>query len=317
MRTAPFSLTVLLALLSSALHGQEIPADKAQQIRDACPALPRVTPKKPRKALIFNTPSFVTKDPHKGYCSPYGAAAMKSLGEKTRAFEPVASNDQWLLMPENLKQFDVIIFNNTAGEWATPGDELMKKLDRTDVKAAQSELRQGILDWVKAGGGVVAYHFALGAIRTWPEFNELFGGKNGGHAWDREMAFQIEEPEHPLVAAFGGKGFRQSEETFQFAAPWSRDKVRVLISIDNEASDVGRTAPGYRLRDDRDFAIAWVKTYGKGRVFYTSFGHRTEIYFKPVFLQFYLDGIQFAAGDLDCPTEPRPGKPTNVARAPK
>lgn len=314
MKTAPISLAVLVALLSSGLHADEIPAGKAGQIRQACPAAPRVVPKKARKALIFNTPSFVTKDPHGG--NPYGRVAMKSLGEKTGAFEPVVSNDQWLLMPENLKQFDVLILNNTAGEWATPGEELMKKLGRTDVKAVEAELRQGILDWVTAGGGVVAYHFALGAIRTWLEFNELLGGKNGGHAWDREMAFQIEEPDHPLVAAFGGKGFRQREETFQFAAPWSRDKVRVLISIDNEAADVEKTAPGYRIRDDRDFAIAWVKTYGKGRVFYTSFGHRTELYLKPVFLQFYLDGIQFAAGDLACPTEPRPGKPANIARAP-
>ena len=72
MRTAPISLAVLVALLSPGLHAQEIPANRAHQIREACPDAPRVAPKKARKALIFDTPSFVKKDPHAGYCSPYG-----------------------------------------------------------------------------------------------------------------------------------------------------------------------------------------------------------------------------------------------------
>jgi hypothetical protein len=219
MRTACICLAVLTALPPLGLWAQEIAPLKAQQIWDACPDHARVTPKKARKALIFNTPSHIEKDPHRGYCSPYGAAAMQALGEKTKAFEPVVSNDQWLLMPENLKQFDVLICNNTAGEWATPGDELMRKLGQSDVKAVETVLRKSILDWVNAGGGVVAYHYAAGAIRTWPEFYGLLGGRCGGHAWNREMGFQVEEPDHPLVAAFGGKGFRQREETLQFTEP--------------------------------------------------------------------------------------------------
>lgn len=38
-------------------------------------------------------------------------------------------------------------------------------------------------------------------------------------------------------------------------------------------------------------------SYGKGRVFYCAFGHRTEIWWNPTILRFYLDGIQFAVGD--------------------
>ena len=58
-------------------------------------------------------------------------------------------------------------------------------------------------------------------------------------------------------------------------------------------------------RKDNDFAQAWVKSYGKGRIFYTGFGHRTELFWHPKLLQFYLDAIQFATGDLDAPTAPR------------
>jgi hypothetical protein len=62
-------------------------------------------------------------------------------------------------------------------------------------------------------------------------------------------------------------------------------------------------------RKDNDFALAWVKGYGKGRIFNTSFGHRAELYWNPQVLQFYLDAIQFATGDLEAPTEPRATRP--------
>jgi hypothetical protein len=58
-------------------------------------------------------------------------------------------------------------------------------------------------------------------------------------------------------------------------------------------------------RKDGDFALAWVRTFGRGRIFYASFGHRTELYWNPRVLQFYLDAIQFATGDLAAPADPR------------
>ena len=71
-------------------------------------------------------------------------------------------------------------------------------------------------------------------------------------------------------------------------------------------------------RKDNDFALAWVKRYGSGRVFNCSFGHRTEIYWDPRVLAFYLDAIQFAAGDIQAPMEPRPAssKPALPGTAP-
>jgi hypothetical protein len=54
---------------------------------------------------------------------------------------------------------------------------------------------------------------------------------------------------------------------------------------------------------------AWVKSYGQGRVFNTSFGHRTELFWDRRVLAFYLDAIQFACGDLEAPTTPRADRP--------
>ena len=113
---------------------------------------------------------------------------------------------------------------------------------------------------------------------------------------------KVEEPGYPLAAAFGGKDFRLTDEIYEFGPPYARDKLRVFLSLDTKNTNMNVK---WINRKDGDFAQAWVKTHGKGRVFYTGFGHRTEIFWNPAILQFYLDGIQFACGDLDAPTAPR------------
>jgi hypothetical protein len=68
-------------------------------------------------------------------------------------------------------------------------------------------------------------------------------------------------------------------------------------------------------RADGDFAVSWVRNYGKGRVFYCSLGHRNEIFWNPAVLQHYLDGIQFALGDLPADAAPS-AKPATAGWAP-
>ncbi|MCA9175055.1 MAG: ThuA domain-containing protein, partial [Planctomycetales bacterium] len=51
-------------------------------------------------------------------------------------------------------------------------------------------------------------------------------------------------------------------------------------------------------------AIAWIQQQGKGRVFYSSLGHREEIFRNPLVMQFYLDGIQYACGDMEADATP-------------
>jgi len=281
-----------------------IPAHQEKQIRAAAPDKARVAPAKQRRVLIWSTPShLMDKDPHKGYCVPYGVCAMRILGEKTGAFEPVISDDIALFLPENIRQLDAIVMNNSCGPWITPSDAAMEKLkSHGQAKdAVEKVLRQSLLDYVANGGGIVAYHYAIGANAHWPEFRELLGATFTGHPWNEEVAVHVEEPEHPLLAAFGGKGFRIADEIFQFGPPYDRKGLRVLLSLDTERTNMGVK---WIQREDNDFAQAWVKSVGKGRIFYAGFGHRTEIWWNPTILQFYLDAIQFAVGDLAGETAP-------------
>ena len=302
------SLTITTALSAGALD--EIPKDRGKAIEKAAPERPRVAPKKSRRVLIWVTPAhLMDKDPHKGYNIPYTVYAMRTLGEKSKAFEPVVSQDLTMFLPDKLKEFDAIVLSNTSGQWIAPSEEAMAKLktmgavgDGTDAKAVETTFRKSLLDWANAGGGIMAFHFAIGGNPQWPEFKELLGASYYGHPWNEEVGVKVEEPEHPLVAAFDGKDFRLTEEIFQFNTPYDRKKQRVLLSL-----DVTKTNMGVKWieRKDNDFALAWVRPQGKGRVFYTAFGHRAEIFWNPAMLQFYLDAIQFAAGDLEAPTAPR------------
>jgi type 1 glutamine amidotransferase len=204
--------------------------------------------------------------------------------------------------PENLKLFDAVLLNNSNGPWIRPTPQDMDKFKDygSDIDAVEKRLRQSFLDYVANGGGLFAFHHAIG-VPKWPEFLDLLGAGYWGHPWNEEVAIKIDEPDHPLTAAFGGKGFRLAEEIFQYNEPYSREKVRVLISLDVDRTNM--TVPWIH-RKDNDFALAWIKSHGKGRVFYSAIGHRTEIWWNPQILSFYLDGIQFATGDLPADTTP-------------
>ncbi|MBE3096250.1 MAG: ThuA domain-containing protein [Planctomycetes bacterium] len=315
-RVAAFTLAALLVGGLAAGQDVLIPRNQAQQIEQAVPAKPRAAPRKPHRVLIWNTPDhLLEKDPHKGYCTPYGNHAMKTLGTKTGAFEPVASSDVSVFLPDNIRPFDGIILNNACGDWIVPSEEALKKMaGHGDRAAVEALLRRGFSEWLANGGGVAAYHYALGANRSWPEFARMMGARLGGHPWNEEVGVQVEEPAHPLVAAFEGRGFRFHDELFQFADPYDRSKVRVLLSIDPAVTNM--QPKNYTLRADKDFPMAYVAGVGKGRVFYTVFGHRTETYKDARMLQFYLDGIQFALGDLEARADPRPSGACAPLRAP-
>ena len=305
MLCSGFCRAVLLAAVTLMLPAQaaaQVTRQQAERIRAAVPKKARVRPRKHRRVLVWNTP-FMEKSPHKGYSIPQAEYAMKLLGEKTGAFEPVVSDDVAMYLPENLKRFDAIIMNNSNGPWIRPTDEDMEKLKKygPDKDAVEMLLRRSLLEFVRGGGGVVAYHHAVGGNTHWPQFHEMLGAAYWGHPWNEEVGVKLDEPDHPLLAAFKGKDFRLTEEVFQFRDPYSRKKLRVLLSLDTRTTNM--TVPWIH-RKDNDFALAWVRQYGKGRVFYCAFGHRTDIWWNPTILRFYLDGIQFAIGDLSVDARP-------------
>ena len=87
-----------------------------------------------------------------------------------------------------------------------------------------------------------------------------------------------------------GSSFEISDEIYQFRN-WDRSKEHVLLSIDPSSIDVSKGK-----RADKDYAVAWVSRYGKGRVFYTSLGHENAVWQDPRFQEHLTGGIRWALG---------------------
>jgi len=273
-------------------------AQQAQSPEKALAAVKaRVEPDKPRMVLVYTHSAGFR---HSSIDT--GANAVRFLGRRTGAFDALVSDDPAMFEPERLREFDAVVLVNTTGEWLLPKMAKDQKLSAEEQKERQATLqrrRQALLDFVAGGKGLAGFHAASDSHYNWPEYGEMIGGYFDGHPWHQKIGVKLTEPRHPLLAAFGGNGFEITDEIYQFKAPYSRDRLRILLVVDNESIDVSKGK-----REDADYAIAWIQKYGKGRVFYSSLGHRESIYSHPEVMQFYLDGIQYVLRDIDADDAP-------------
>jgi len=247
------------------------------QLEEVLPEKATVKPRQPRKLLIFwRCEGFFHED-----AIVWSNKALEMIGEKTGAYTSVISDDMAMFEPEKLQEFDAVFFNNTSA-----------------LKFENQAHRQALLDFVRGGKGIVGSHAATDNFYQWPEGAAMMGALFAGHPW-YEAPVKLDDPTHPLLRVFEGQGFWFRDEMYKFRDPYSRDRLRVLLSFD--MSKLPADAPN---REDGDNAIAWIQQVGKGRVFYCSFGHDGRIFRDPRILQFYLDGIQYALGDLEADATP-------------
>ena len=276
---------------SGVAQGGVSPEDQAR-IEAALPRKAPAVPGQPRRLLIY--------DANVGY-GGHGSIATANLaftlmGQKTGAFETTVSRDAAVFQPESLKSFHAVFFNNTVGNlFEDPG------------------LRQSLIAFVYGGGGLLGVHGTSvaftrwpGAHEDWPEFGRMLGGRGASHLDANErIIIKREDPTHPLTQVFGGKDFEYADEFFRFPEAYSRARVRVLLSIDNAATAKLQGKESIqRFRADDDYALAWARHYGRGRVFYSTIAHNPRVFWDPQVLSFYLAATQFALGDLPAPTVP-------------
>lgn len=283
-----WSLMMTTVQAQSPAKLRDLTAEEVQKIGSAVPKQATVKPDKPRKMLVFWLCEgfFHTS-------IPLVNEALVQMGKTTGAYETVVTNDMSVFKPESLNQFDAVCFNNTTGLKFNP--------EKTP------ELCKSLMDFVRGGKGIVGIHAATDNFNEWPEAQEMMGGKFTGHPWGGggTWAIKIDEPDHPLTAAFKGKGFKINDEIYRTEPPlYSRAKQLVLMSLDM-SDETTRKVNGFKPTDV-DTGIAWVKTWGKGRIFYCSLGHNDHLLWNPAILQHYLDGIQFALGDYKVDTTPKP-----------
>jgi len=276
--SAALILAAMLAMTFSAASAAPRKPKEAEvaKVTEALPAKAPAKPAKARKLLVFNR-----CEGFRHSSIGIGAKTFELMGQKTGAYSTVISDNMNVFTADNLKQFDAVMFNNT-----------------TRLKFANPEHRKALMDFLMSGKGVIGIHGATDNFYNWPEAAAMMGGLFAGHPWGGggTWAVKLDEPDHPLNKAFGGKGFKIKDEIYQLRGKvYSREKLRVVLSLD--MSDKATNSRGNK-DPKRDVAISWVHKVGQGRVFYCSLGHNHSVFWNPAVLKHYLAGIQYAMGDL-------------------
>jgi uncharacterized protein len=191
---------------------------------------------------------------------------------------------------KNLNAFDAIVF-------FTDGN-----LDMDDSQKAD------FLSFIREDGkGFIGIHSATITFLGWPEYGKLIGGYFDGHPWGEfDAPLVVEDPSFPGMKHLTSH-FTMKDEIYQIKN-FSRDNVRVLMSLDSSKLDL--TRKGVR-RNEKDFPVIWASNYGKGRVLYNGLGHTRDVWDRPDIQKMWLEMVQWSMGLVpgDATPRPRPANP--------
>ncbi|MCA9436537.1 MAG: ThuA domain-containing protein [Candidatus Omnitrophica bacterium] len=215
------------------------------------------------------------------------------IGEKTGVYEADCLGlykldphqiDLSFLTADYLDKYDAVFFYTTTGE-------VEKDLLTDDQKKA-------FADYIRSGrGAYIGSHSASDTFYNWEDYNEIVGGYFNGHPWGANsdpVTIKVEDPNHPATKMLGDKWVIQ-DEIYQFKpGSFSRERSHVLLSLDDSKTDMDRD--GLNDGKDGDYPVSWCHYFGDGRCFYTSLGHREDVWANKTFQEHLLGGIKWALG---------------------
>ncbi len=263
-------------------------------------------PAEGKKKILFYSQSFgfrhsVVARPKSGELS-HAEKILKDIGEKAGYQIDVTQdfNDM-----KGLKDYDAVVIYTT-------GNPL---IDRADF-----------LKWLRNGGAVIGIHTATDSfhhrtagealmntdqkplqpgdwaeygrilqIPDWPEYVRIIGGAFKTHGAQAATIMKIHDPSHPATKMLE-PGWTITDEIYQFDR-FNKD-THLLISVDTEKMD-DATLDKLKMKKGEFYPVAWTNTEGKGRVFYTSLGHREDVWTNPVYQQHVLGGMAWALGQAE------------------
>jgi uncharacterized protein len=202
-----------------------------------------------------------------------------AIGRK-RGLDVVCSQDPKAL-DGDLGQYDLIVFY-------------------TSGNAISEEAKKKLLEAVRAGKGFVGIHSATDTFRSAgvDPYIAMLGGEFITHASQQKAKMKLVSPKFPGTKGLGD-GFEMLEEwyTFQKLAP---DLHVILVQETADMHEAPYQRPPY--------PATWARMHGKGRVFYTSMGHRDDVWTNAKFQQLLLGGMAWALGNVEADVTP------NIAR---
>jgi uncharacterized protein len=233
--------------------------------------------KKNQKVLYFTrSAGFVHSVVNRGGKKlAYSEEVFTGLGQKN-GFEVVCSQDP-AVFDGDLGQYDLIAFY-------TSGNPL------------SAEAKTKLLDAIRAGKPFVGIHAATDSFRTSgvDPYIAMIGGEFLTHQSQQPAMMKVVDPKFPGMAGLGD-GFEMTEEWYAFHK-FAPDLHVVLVQETAGMHDAAYQRPPY--------PATWAHMYGQGRVFYTSLGHREDVWTNPKFQQVLLGGIAWAVGNAEADVTP-------------
>jgi type 1 glutamine amidotransferase len=189
-----------------------------------------------------------------------GIAALRALLDVDSTEEADTFTD------ESLTRYSAVVFLNTSGTLLNDGQ------------------RGAVEAYVRGGGGFVGVHCAAATEYGWPAYGELLGAWFDKHPEVQPATIRVEDQSHPATAHLPER-WERVDEWYDFQAN-PRPYVRVLLTVDESTYRGGGMGA--------DHPLAWCRSYGRGRAFYTALGHTVESYAEPEFRAHLAGGIRWA-----------------------
>jgi hypothetical protein len=222
----------------------------------------------------------------------HAMGTLWKLGQESGIWDTYIKTDCQLITKKklggnakNLDFFDAVAFYTTG------------ELDMDESQKAD------LLSFVKDDGkGFIAIHSGTDTFYKWPEYGEMVGGWFDQHPWNTfDAPLLVEDPDFPGMRSLP-RAFSMRDEIYQ-AKNFSRDKVRVLMTLD--ASKLDLNNPRVH-RTDKDFAVIWVRNYGKGRVLYNGLGHPEAVWDRSDIQKMWVETVKWVMGMIPGDATPRP-----------
>jgi type 1 glutamine amidotransferase len=217
-----------------------------------------------------------------------------------------ASKDIHQFEKASLANYDAIVLNNTCSKpdhrhlfW----DQLRAEstADSAAVMAKAQELESNLIEFVSQGGGLLLLHGAVTTLNNSSKFSDLVGASFDYHPPQQQVKVKLENPNHPLVAAFPKEGFSHVDEPYFYKNAYSKLNFTPLLYFDN--AQIRSQRANQELKSGKTY-VAWIRPEGKGKVMYISPSHNAQSFENPALLQFFLDGLQYVVGDVNCDETP-------------
>lgn len=221
-------------------------------------------PQGPRKPSLPKNPTAEDTEKFKAAEADY-AAKLKDYEAKLESYRKAQAESLKKLSPESLKHYDAVVFANTTGDLPLPSN-------------------QALIDWIRSGKAFIGMHSASDTFHGFHPFVDMLGGEFLTHGAQATVDCQNQDPKHPACQHLGSVWTVHDE--IYIMKSFERPRVSGVLGLNQHPND---KKPG-------DYPIAWCRNFGKGRIFYTSLGHREDVWENPIYQKHILGGIEWALG---------------------